>query len=183
MVLSKEYVNRNFKEIQENSYDYLFLNVKSLREQTQTIERAIDVLALINEVNRIKELCNVFKTNVKYNDSILYQAMKCIYDNECFTDEQLQEYIKLKCQLYKVYDVMYSFAEVDCCLCSRTEYFLFGLGFDEQEKLSRVHTFNLEEEFNDAFYNNYKALSSKIICEKSKEVVLKYKNIEVKKST
>lgn len=71
--------------------------------------------------------------------------------------------------------------EIGCSLCSLTEYFMFGLSFKEQKKLSRENAFKLEKEFNDVFYNNYKELSANIICEKSKESVLKYKNIEVKK--
>ncbi|MFV0572614.1 MAG: hypothetical protein ACK5M1_09325 [Xanthomarina gelatinilytica] len=42
MVLSNDYVKRNFNEIKEHSYNYLFLNVKSLNEQTETIERTVE---------------------------------------------------------------------------------------------------------------------------------------------
>ena len=182
MVLSSDYVKRNFNEIKEHSYNYLFLNVKSLNEQTETIERTVEVLGLLNEVNRIKQLCKELNSKVELDDSILYDVIKAIYNNEFLDDTQLVNYIKLKVQLMEIYDVMYSFAEIGCSLCSLTEYFIFGFTFKEQEKLSRENAFKLEEEFNDAFYNNYTELSAKTICEKQKEVILKYKNIEVKKS-
>ena len=85
-------------------------------------------------------------------------------------DGSLRLCFKLKCELYKVYDVMYSFAEVDCCLCSRIKYFLFGLSFEELEKLNRKQSCDLEDQFSDAFYDNYGTL-------KIDEIVTELKNV------
>lgn len=182
MVLSDEYVRKNFKEIQEKSYNYLFLNVKSLNGQIETIERTIKVLGLINEVNRIKQLCKDLNSEIELDESILYEVIKAIYENVSFTDEKLKKYVQLKCTLCEIHDSMYSFVDINCSLCSLTEYYLFGLSFEDQEKLSNENTFKLEEEYNNAFYDNYKKLCSENIFMKLKDIVFKYKSVNLKKS-
>lgn len=178
MVLSNDYVKSNFNKIKEHSYNYLFLNVESLNNQTATLERTLEVLVLINDVDRINKLSRGLNSRLKLDYNILYDIIKAIYTNEPLTDPQLLEYIKLKTYLTDIYDSMYSFTEIECSLGISIEYFMFGFSFEDQEKLCRENLMKLEEEFNDAFYENYKGLNPAMILKKSKEAILKYKNLE-----
>ncbi|MFI2744190.1 hypothetical protein ACG2LH_15760 [Zhouia sp. PK063] len=174
--VSENYLERNFDEVERNRSNYIFLDVKDLKQQAITFERVVEVLGLINEVNRINTLCKGLNSKLEFEDKVLYEVIKAIYKNEPLSNVKLVEYINLRRQLENINVTMSNFTEVGCSLSSLTEYFIFGLEYEKYEKLSNRDSFNLEKEFDDIFYNES---DENIVCSRIKNLLIRYKNIEL----
>lgn len=171
MLLSKELVKRRFSEIINENYNFLFLDVKSLNNQTEKIEMAIEVLGLINETNRIKSICKNLNSNIEIDERILYNVIMAIYSETPLSDEDLLKYITLICQLNKIFDIVSGLSEIETTLPGKIDYFIFGLGFDEQNNLSKEDYIELEDKFYDAILNNYKKEEPKYITLELKRII------------
>lgn len=80
--------------------------------------------------------------------SILYEVLDAALNETVFSDDQLLSYYSTLQEVEIFISMMKNFVAIESHVPLVVEYVLFGLGYEDQEKLSKDQAQEFEEEFN-----------------------------------
>lgn len=155
MVLSHKYWIDDIKKMKKKRWNYLVVNVKSLKENTKKLEIGIEVLEIINSTFLINKIYEKTNPDLVIDISILYEVIHSVYTEEPLTRAQNEQYHQLLKTLWETNILFYDLGETECMLSTDVNWMLLGLSFDEMDILTKQDISDLEDIYGDIWWKEY----------------------------
>lgn len=139
MLLSRNYWTSNLAEIEKHSRNYLVIKNEHFHEfkDVDNFEKGIDVVEFITYVSLFNDYFQSEGINKKFDLSILYKVIECIYSGKQLDAVQLAQYFKLTQDVETFVSNLSRISNIQdfAVMNSDIEFVLFGLSPDQLKEI------------------------------------------------
>lgn len=142
MMLSKDYWTGQIEDMKSRPYEYHVLkNVFTYREDIERFEYGVHIANLCNTLR----IYNKFTKEIQGKEidyTILSKVFIAVYQDEPFTDEELEQFYKFNTELESLGKAMESFSSnlaEHTYIYSEVEIMMLGFQLSKQERLRRLN--------------------------------------------
>lgn len=176
MVLHENYWLEHLAKMKDESYSFKVLNTKHIQfpEDNKRLDFGIELVNLLNSLAMINQFFKNGEIKREIDFSILYSVIRAVYNNEFFTDAQLEDFYKFNRELEGLAKAMQSVApDLTEHLFVSTDVEMMLIGFDFN-KVMLLESIDKGGTTGDEFFNlKWKVIKNKMTVKQFKEASLK----------
>lgn len=143
----------DLQKIKSSYRDYIVLDVKEFQYHDDKVKfkNAIEVLDVVNTINWANQFYKDANSEVRIPKDIFYKCIDASFSNISFTTEKLTEYYKASVLIEDFFMAILKFRHLENYTPYELEFVLFGLSYDEQERLSEKQKEQLHENYGELY--------------------------------